>query len=144
MAFYLFRALEKAGRYERCASIWAPYREILARHLTTPALETAGGAAAATATPGARCRCLNDVRMNLGVQPSAEKGWEEIVIRPYPCGLSSLSGTVPTPKGMVSVSWQMDAAENALHIQVKAPAVPIRVLLPDGTELTTASGELQC
>ena len=45
---------------------------------------------------------------------------------------------------MVSVSWQMDAAENALHIQVKAPAVPIRVLLPDGTELTTASGELQC
>ena len=140
--FYLFRALEKAGRYERCASIWAPYREILARHLTTM-LETPGDSRsdchAWSAVP-----LFEYVRMNLGVQPSAEKGWEEIVIRPYPCGLSSLSGTVPTPKGMVSVSWQMDAAENALHIQVKAPAVPIRVLLPDGTELTTASGELQC
>ena len=83
------------------------------------------------------------VRMNLGVQPSAEKGWEEIVICPHPCDLPSMSGTVPTPKGMVSVSWQMDTTTDALHIQVKAPTVPVRVLLPNGTALTSASGELQ-
>ena len=81
--FYLFRALEKAGRYERCASIWAPYREILARHLTTMP-ETPGDSRsdchAWSAVP-----LFEYVRMNLGVQPSAEKGWEEIVIRPYRC-----------------------------------------------------------
>lgn len=138
--FYLFRALEKAGRYDRCSVIWGPYQKILAHHLTTMP-ETPGDSRsdchAWSAVP-----LYEYIRMNLGVKPSEEKGWEEIVIQPHPCGLPSMSGTVPTPKGEVSVHWQTDSDTNTLHLKVQAPHIPIRALLPDGTEVTSDIGEL--
>ena len=63
-------------------------------------------------------------RMLLGVQP-AKPGWEEIIVRPYAIGVEQLSGTVPTPKGDVTVSWRME--NDRMHVEVDAP-VPVKVV----------------
>lgn len=48
----------------------------------------------------------------LGVRP-AKTGYEELKINPVPGYLTSASGYVITPKGMVHVQWQKDG-ENIL------------------------------
>ena len=64
----------------------------------------------------------------LGVQP-LEPGFAKVLVRPQPGGLSWAAGTVPTPRGTVSVSWQR--SEERFRVEVKAPTrVPVRLELP--------------
>lgn len=60
-------------------------------------------------------------RFVLGVQAS-RPGWSEAEIQPHPGGLQFASGTVPTPRGTVRVSWKM------------APRFTLSAVLPAGME----------
>ena len=120
--YTLFRALEKAGLYDMTAPVWEQYFSMLDRHLTTvperPG-DTRSDCHAWSALP-----LYEYPRMLLGVQP-AKPGWEEIIVRPYAIGVEQLSGTVPTPKGDVTVSWRME--NDRMHVEVDAP-VPVKVV----------------
>jgi alpha-L-rhamnosidase len=60
-------------------------------------------------------------RFVLGVQVSSP-GWSEAEIQPHPGDLQFASGTVPTPKGTVRVSWKT------------APTFTLSAVLPAGME----------
>lgn len=60
-------------------------------------------------------------RFVLGVQVS-KPGWSEARIQPHPGGLRFASGTVPTPRGTVRVSWKT------------APKFTLSAVLPAGME----------
>lgn len=62
-------------------------------------------------------------RYVLGVLP-AEPGWKSLLIRPNPEGLSKCSGTVPTPRGSVSLNWE------------NAQALSLSLKVPDGMAVT--------
>jgi hypothetical protein len=61
----------------------------------------------------------------LGVKPDSP-GWNTIRIEPHPAGLAWARGSVPTPRGTVSVEWN---AEKEFALQVSVPA-PARVTVP--------------
>ena len=102
MAFYLFRALEKAEIYEQTQHIWDLWRNMLDKHLTTCAendLEErsdchAWGALALYELPS----------VTLGVRPGAP-GYEKVLIQPVPGYLDYASGDAVTPQGIVHVEW---------------------------------------
>ena len=57
-------------------------------------------------------------------------GFEEILIAPQPCGLKWAKGSVPTPRGMVQVSWEI--VQNKMNIDVKVPeGVKYRIVRPE-------------
>src|SRR6185437_16421360 len=58
-------------------------------------------------------------RFVLGVQVS-KPGWSEAKIQPHPVGLRFASGTVPTPRGTIRVSWKV------------APKFTLSAALPQG------------
>lgn len=102
MYFYLFRALEKVGLYERTSKLWNLWRDMLKNHLTTCVENDtdqrsdchAWGALALYELPA----------VILGVRPMAP-GFEAVAIQPVPGILTHAEGTVITPKGSVTVKW---------------------------------------
>ncbi len=109
MSWYLFRALEITGRYERMDAEWEVWRKMLQNHCTTcvedpvtSRSECHGwGAAALYELPAAV----------LGVKPAAP-GFEKVKIRPA-CGyLSFAKGEVVTCRGRIRAEWKKDEAGN--------------------------------
>ena len=123
--YTLFRALEKLGMYELTEPVWEQYFSMLDRHLTTvpekPG-DTRSDCHAWSALP-----LYEYPRMLLGVQPG-KPGWEEVIVRPRAIGIDRFGGTVPTPKGDVTVSWRME--NNRMRVVVTAP-VPVKVVVGD-------------
>lgn len=124
MCWYLFRALEKCGLYRYTDRLWDIWRQMPAQHLTTcpedPLLSRSDchgwGALALYEIPAAV----------LGVRPG-KPGFEEIVVAPQTENLDWAEGTVPTPKGNVSVSWRKGAS-GTVSIKASGPAgVPLRI-----------------
>lgn len=136
--FTLFRALDKAGLYDRTAELWPQYTDLLALNLTTiperPG-DTRSDCHAWSALP-----LYEMPRMLLGIQPAAP-GWEKIRIQPHPVMVDRLDGSFPTPKGMVSVQWDQTAGE--FHIAAKTPRVPTEIILPDGRHFTFSNGHFE-
>lgn len=103
MAFYLYRALEKVGLYERTNELWDLWRDMLKRNLTTcveDGLEErsdchAWGALALYELPA----------VVLGVRPVAP-GFKEIEVKPITGYLDWAEGEVISPKGVVKVKWE--------------------------------------
>ena len=54
----------------------------------------------------------------LGVTP-VKAGFRHFEVKPYTAGLSHASGSVPTPLGMIEVSWQKK--DDGLHVKVRHP-----------------------
>lgn len=124
MCWYLFRALEKCGLYRYTDRLWDVWREMPKQHLTTcpedPLLSRSDchgwGALALYELPTAV----------VGVRPG-KPGFEEIVVEPRTENLDWAEGTVPTPKGDVSVSWHKNA-DGTVCVEAKGPAgVSLRV-----------------
>ncbi len=105
MAFYLFRALEKADMYEETRAIWDLWRNMIAKHLTTCAENDldersdchAWGALALYELPS----------VTLGVRPGAP-GYKKIEVCPTPGYLDYANGDVITPHGTVHVEWHKE------------------------------------
>ncbi len=69
----------------------------------------------------------------LGVKP-VSPGFKEVVIQPFTCGLKWAKGSVPTPKGIISVYWEL--RDGKFSIDVKAPEeCKYHVIYPDSKRL---------
>ena len=102
MAFYLFRALEKAGIYEETQSIWNLWKRMLDNHLTTCVENFLDERSDCHAWGSLALYELTSV--TLGVRPAAP-GYQKISIQPVPGYLDYAKGDVITPHGMVHVEW---------------------------------------
>jgi alpha-L-rhamnosidase len=100
--FYLFRALQKADMGDRYLDQLAPWRTMLDLGLTTWAETpepTRSDSHAWSAHP-----TVDLLTIVAGIQP-VEPGFGHVRIRPHLGTLTSLSATMPTPKGDVSAAY---------------------------------------
>lgn len=101
--FYMFRALEKAGMYEKTKRFWEPWRRMLKDHLTT-CVENATDARS-------DCHAWGSLLLYelpaviLGVRP-ASPGYKTITVSPNPGFLDRAKGSVTTPWGNIFVEWE--------------------------------------
>ncbi len=130
MRFYLMRALEMTGMYDRSEEIWDDWKEMLNQHLTTCPEDNVN---MRSDCHGWSALALYEfTRCILGVKP-LEPGWTKIGIEPQVLSLPDFSGSVITPKGMVQVSWKCDSGRFTISGQVP-DNVPVELSLPDGTK----------
>lgn len=126
--FYLFRALEKCGWYEKTNELWETWRQMIRDNLTT-CMES-------DTQPRSDCHawasliCYELPSVVLGVRPAAP-GYAKVQIRPNMGHFTQAQGHVVTPKGTVCVSWTR-SAEGLCNLQYS---------LPHGMELS-ATGAL--
>ena len=137
MSFFLFRSLEKAGRYERAFDMWEIWRRLADMKLTTWVEDPV--------SQRSDCHGWGAVPIyefstqTLGVQPGAP-GFDSIIIKPQPGPLKWANGAVATPKGEVHVSWKVEQ-DGDFTISIDSPAdVPAQIMLPDGTTYECAQG----
>lgn len=117
MAYYLFRALEKAGLYDRTDRCWDLWRDMVKKHLTTCVEDNvnersdchAWGALALYELPA----------VTLGVRPAAP-GFGKVLVKPVPGTMTWAKGRVATPRGMIGVEWEK--ADGELKLKIDAPA----------------------
>lgn len=117
MAFYLFRALEQTGLYEKTDSCWDLWRDMLKKNLTTCVEDNvnqrsdchAWGAAILYELPSAV----------LGVRPAAP-GYEKISVCPSAGTLNWAKGQVITKHGIVHIQWKKKD-DGSLDLQYTAP-----------------------
>lgn len=105
MSFYLFRALEKSGWYEKSNDIWNTWRKMVEDHLTTCVENDTDARSDCHAWGAAVLYELPAVV--LGVRPLAP-GFGKVKIAPLMGYLSEASGDVVTPAGMVHVEWKRE------------------------------------
>ena len=116
MRFYLFRALEKLGIYELSEEYWDSWRKMIALHCTT-SIESDSYSRSECHAWGALA--LYEIpSVILGVRP-AEPGYRTVKITPVPGYMTYASGTVKTPVGEISVSWELENGE--MHMEYQAP-----------------------
>ena len=113
MAYYLFRAMQKTGLYERTDEIWNIWRDMVRCHLTTCVEDGVNGRSDCHAWGSLALYELPAVV--LGVAPAAP-GFAEVSVDPEPGFLTSAEGDVVTPRGMLHVAWTKDAATGKLSI----------------------------
>ncbi|MBO4327173.1 MAG: hypothetical protein J5950_07865 [Clostridia bacterium] len=128
MGFFLFRALEKAGLYDRYAPrLFEGWQKMLDNHCTTwcenpdsPRSECHGWSSAPAYELSA---------MILGAYPE-ENGYRTLRIRPHLFVLDTkyASGCVPTPFGTVKIDLSRQASSDAGERRFS-----IKVTLPDGS-----------
>ena len=115
--FYLFRALEKIGAYERTKALWETWRNMLKNNLTTCVENYVGERSDCHAWGALLLHELPAVI--LGVRPGAP-GFEKIEIAPVPGYLDWAKGDVVTPWGMVHVEWRKEA-DGSLELNYHVP-----------------------
>lgn len=123
MNHYMFRALELADRYCYAPHLFAGWHTMLDLHCTSWC-ENPG-------QPRSECHGWSSApiyefsAMVLGVYPTQD-GYKSVRIRPYiaDLGLTWAKGTVPTPFGIISLSWRIDG-----------DLFTIRVDLPDNAHM---------
>lgn len=105
MAYYLFRALEKAGMYERTEKLWDIWRDMVENDLTTCVEDNVRGRSDCHAWGALALYELPAVV--LGVRPSAP-GFAKVEVKPAAGHFTWARGCVATPRGEVRVSWRVD------------------------------------
>ncbi|MFB5678869.1 alpha-L-rhamnosidase C-terminal domain-containing protein [Paenibacillus terreus] len=130
MAFYLFRALEKGGLYERTAELMKQWRDLLPLQLTTlpeTPVEARSDCHAWSALP-----IYEFTHCILGVK-SVKPGWSEILIEPQTLDIPEMKGEIYTPAGVISVGWCK--SDTSFFISGKVPdGVPFRVRWSGGID----------
>lgn len=117
MAYYLFRALEKAGLYERTEKCWDLWRDMVKKKLTTCVEDNVNERSDCHAWGALALYDLPAV--TLGVQPAAP-GYTKMQIKPVPGYLSWAKGEVITPHGMVKVEWDL-GSDCTVEMHYQAP-----------------------
>lgn len=130
MAFYLFRALEKAGLYEKTADLLEQWIGLLSLQLTTlPETPT---------EPRSDCHAWSALPLYefthclLGVQ-STQPGWRELRIEPHTLDVREMSGELATPAGVVSIAWRR--TDTTFTLSGKVPdGLPFRLKWGDAID----------
>jgi len=116
--FYLFEALEKAGRAEAFIPLLQPWQEMIAKGLTTFAEKpdpTRSDCHAWSASP-----LYYFLSLVCGIQPG-DPGFETVRISPHPGELQDIEGVFPHRLGMLRLSLKKDD-EGSLSGNVELPA----------------------
>jgi len=136
--FSVFRALAKAGSYERVFDLFTPWRKMLEAGLTTWA-ETRDLERTRSDCHAWSCAPMYEFTTKvLGIQPSAP-GFSRVLIRPFPGYLSWARGSVPTPAGGVEVSWRIEGERFILEGELP-PGIPAEIVSPGGEQATVSGG----
>ena len=129
MLYYLFRALEAAGLYDRTRELWAKWTVLLELGCTTvPEVPDA---------PRSECHAWGALalwdfpRYFLGVRQQGP-GWQGVRIEPRCLWLNDCAGQAATPRGPVKVSWKAEGG--TFQISGELPQGLIgELVLPDGS-----------
>ena len=101
--FYLFRALEVCGWYEKTDELWNLWRQMVKNNMTTCVENDTDERSDCHAWASLMCYELPCA--TLGVRPAAP-GFAKVQIAPQMGALTEAEGDVITPKGFVHVAWQ--------------------------------------
>ena len=144
MNYYLFRALEAAGRYSYAPKVFDGWEKMLDLHCTTwcenpdnPRSECHAWSSAPTYELSA---------MVLGVYPTAD-GYKSVRIQPNVSDLKVdwAKGTVPTPHGNIEVDWRKDGGIFTMNVSIPSTDICAEVILPDGrAEMLTGKASFEC
>ena len=120
--FYLFRALERCGWYEKTDELWEFWRQMLRDKMTTCVENDTDRRS--DCHGWASLMCFELPAVILGVRPGAP-GFAKVRLAPQMGKLTSASGSVITPRGTVHVKW------------TKTPegSCDLQYTLPDGMEV---------
>jgi len=131
MQFFLFRALKKAGMYDRSFELYKGWFGLAEQNVTTWPEDPIHGRS--------DCHGWGSVPIYefcaeiLGVQP-AEAGFAEILVAPQAVPLEWAKGTVITPRGPVRVSWRREGAD--IKLDATGPeGVPLKAVKPGAAPL---------
>jgi hypothetical protein len=126
-SFYLFRALEMCGIYERTDKLWNIWRDMLKDNLTTCVENNTDARSDCHAWGSLILYELPSVI--LGVRPAAP-GYEKIAVKPVPGYLDHAEGTVCTPHGDIHVAWRQDRSKTEeLNISIEcSEEVKVRIV----------------
>jgi len=124
MAFYVFRALEKADMYDRTNVLWEPWREMVKNNLTTCQENDTDARSDCHAWGSLALYELPSVV--LGVRP-AKPGYAAVQVKPLSGYYNWAKGNVITPHGVVTVKWQMENGDVKMEVEA-----------PDGVEILTS------
>ena len=113
--YYLFRALEKSGLYEKTEALWEPWREMIRAHLTT-CVESNGIKGRSDCHAWGALALYELPAVVLGVRPEADC----IRIKPVPGYLTHAEGEVITPAGIIKVRWTKKE-DGSLDLHYEAP-----------------------
>ncbi|MCU6709957.1 family 78 glycoside hydrolase catalytic domain [Paenibacillus sp. J5C_2022] len=137
MSFFLFRSLEKTGKYDRSFEHWDTWRRLAAQGLTTWVEDPV--------SQRSDCHGWGAVPIYeftshiLGVQPE-DSGYRRILIKPSTGNLAWAKGTVATPVGEVRVAWRI-TQDGSLDVSLRSPeGIPVRIELPDGSLYESVAG----
>ena len=115
--FYLFRALEITGWYEKTEDLWDLWRKMVREHMSTC---VENGTDGRSDCHGWASLILYELpAVVLGVRPAAPS-FESIRIAPTAGYLKSASGDVVTPRGTVHVAWKKNT-DGTLDIKAEVP-----------------------
>jgi len=138
--FYLFRAVEKAGLADRSLDLLGPWKSMLDLGLTTWAEKpepTRSDSHAWSAHP-----TVNLLTLVAGVEP-ATPGFATVRIRPHLGSLSTLSATVPTPRGDVVVAYRKDGAGLTADVTLPPGVTGTIELLGQQSSLSAGKNSVQ-
>ena len=134
--FYLFRAMMKAALGDRYLEQLAPWRGMLGLGLTTWAETpdpTRSDSHAWSAHPTADL-----LTIVAGIEPAAP-GFTRVRIRPHIGSLTSLSASLPTPRGDVAVSYHRTDA--GLETEITLPKGVTGSIALTGTPVPLKEGK---
>lgn len=130
MSFFLFRALETTESYDKSFSLWDIWRDLAALGLTTwveDPVSQRSDCHAWGAVP------IYEFSANiLGVKPAAP-GCTKIRIAPQLGHLKQASGDVATPKGILSVAWELSDQKQFKIIVSTRIEAQLEIILPDNS-----------
>ena len=140
MNYYLFRALEAADRYNYAPLVFEGWEKMLDLHCTTWCENPD--------TPRSECHAWSSAptyelsAMALGVYPTSD-GYKTVRIKPMieNFDMDSAKGTVPTPYGIIDVSWEKKDGKFALDISLPSDEIIAEVVLPDGKTVANVKGK---
>lgn len=132
--YYTFRAIEKAGLYKKYSGkLMRGWEKMLQLNCTTWC--------EAPVNPRSECHAWSSApiyefsAVMLGVQPLTT-GYGEVKICPDIDSCDSASGTVPTPMGIISVSWDK-AEDGSKLVKVVAPTGMKKHISLGGKDIVT-------
>ena len=126
MMFFVFRALEKAGLYEKAYGLLDGWRNMLSRGLTTWAeddIQERSDCHGWGSLP-----IYEFTSVILGVKPIGYDG-KAVEIRPTLAGLDFAKGAVSTPMGDIKVDWKIDGEKFSLTVEGDGEK---HIIMPNG------------
>ncbi|KOY12902.1 hypothetical protein AMS66_29850 [Paenibacillus xylanivorans] len=130
MSFFLFRALEKTGCYDRSFKLWDIWRGLTILGLTSwveDPVKQRSDCHAWGAVP-----IFEFSASILGVKPAAP-GFTKIKIAPQIGSLKQACGDVATPKGIVNVAWELNDQKNFNMLVSTRVEAGLEIILPDNS-----------